>query len=245
VKGSFFDSKLSLNLAAFLEPYKNVQVTIQTPATPPAVGIASVVANAASAQIEGFELEGHASIWGPLSANFSLGLADANFVHTPILAASSIVQFNLVPKWTGNFQLDYVVPQPVFGRRPRCERPGRRIAVKTYMYNVSLPLLDQPAYTVFDANVELDVGRCGVERRAARQEHHRRALSHRRLLPSRRDVRDTQTGFLRRSAHRVVLSSVPLLSWVDRAGLKSSPGRSLSRGDDNLNFLLILSLFEG
>ena len=92
VKGSFFDQRLSLNLAAFLEPYKNVQVTIQTPATPPAVGIASVVANAASAQIEGFELEGHAAVWGPLSANFSIGLADANFVHTPFWhrAASSI-----------------------------------------------------------------------------------------------------------------------------------------------------------
>lgn len=152
LKGTYFDQRLSLNLAAYIEPHKNVQVTIQTPATPPAVGIASVVANAASARIQGFELEGHAAIWGPLSANFSVGLADANFVHTPILASSGIFNFNLVPKWTNNFQLDYAVPTPVFdgGLDVNAQVSYRS---KTYMYNAPIPLLDQPGYSLFDANV--------------------------------------------------------------------------------------------
>ncbi len=152
LKGSFFDQRLALNLAAFLEPYKNVQVTVQTAATPPAVGIASVVANAGSAQIEGFEAEGHAAIWGPLSANFSVGLADANFKHTALLTASGIVDFALVPKWTGNFQLDYVVPQSVFGGALDVNAQASYRS-KTYVYSAPIPLLDQPAYTLFDANV--------------------------------------------------------------------------------------------
>lgn len=151
MKGTFLDQRLSLNLAAYLEPYKNVQVTIQTPATPPAVGIASVVANAASARIEGFELEGHAAVWGPLSANFSVGLADANFVHTPVLTSSAIVDFALVPKWTGNFQLDYVIPQTVFGGGVDLNAQASYRS-KTYMYTAPIPLLDQPGYTLFDAN---------------------------------------------------------------------------------------------
>lgn len=205
VKGSFFDSRLSLNLAAFLEPYKNVQVTIQTPATPPAVGIASVVANAASARIQGFELEGHASLWGPLSANFSLGLADANFVHTPILAASSIVQFNLVPKWTGNFQLDYVVPQTVFGGGLDVNAQASYRS-KTYMYNVSLPLLDQPAYTVFDANVNWTsadaVWNVALHAKNITDERYRIAAY---FLPG-ATFGDTQTGFY--GDPRTVLFSV-------------------------------------
>jgi len=152
LKGSAFDNRLSLNLAAFLEPYKNVQVTVQTPATPPAVGIASVVTNAASAQIAGFELEGHAAIWDTLSANFSAGLADANFKHTPLLTSSGITVFALVPKWMSSFQLDYVAPQPVFGGT--LDVNGQiSYRSKTYMYSAPIPLLDQAGYSLFDANV--------------------------------------------------------------------------------------------
>ena len=153
LKGSFFDQRLALNLAAFLEPYKNVQVTVQTAATPPAVGIASVVANAGSAQIEGFEAEGHAAIWGPLSANFSVGLADANFKHTALLTASGIVDFALVPKWTGNFQLDYVVPHVGLRRRAGRERSGVVPQQNLRLFGANSRCLTSPAYTLFDANV--------------------------------------------------------------------------------------------
>ena len=152
IKGSVFDQRLSLNLAAFLEPYKNVQVTVQTPATPPAVGIASVVSNAASAQIAGFELEGHAVIWDTLTSNFSVGLADANFKHTPLLTSSSIVDFALVPKWMSSFQLDYVVPQPVLGGG--LDLNGQvSYRSMTHVYAAPIPLLDQAGYALFDANI--------------------------------------------------------------------------------------------
>jgi iron complex outermembrane receptor protein len=152
LKGSFFDSKLALNFAAFLEPYKNVQVTVQTPATPPAVGIASNVTNAATAKVEGFELEGHAELLGPLSTNFSVGLADANFTHTALLTSSGITDFALVPKWTGNFQLDYAVPTTVFGGGLDLNAQASYRS-STHMYSAPIPLLDQGAYTLFDANI--------------------------------------------------------------------------------------------
>jgi len=205
LKGSFLDQRLSLNLAAYLEPYKNVQVTIQTPATPPAVGIASVVANAASARIEGFELEGHAIVWGPLAANFSVGLADANFVHTPILASSGIVDFALVPKWTGNFQLDYAWPQTVLGGALDLNAQASYRS-KTYMYTAPIPLLDQAGYTLFDANANWVSGdnhwMVGLHGKNLSDKHYRIAAYY---LPGAL-YGDTQTGFY--GDPRTVLFSV-------------------------------------
>ncbi len=160
LKGSFFDQRLMLNLAAFLAPYKDMQVTIQTPATPPAVGIASVVLNAANSKIEGFELEGHAVLTGPLSANFSVGLADANFVHTPTLAANSVLNFALTPKWTGNFQLDYLTPTTVFGGYVDVNASASYRS-KTYVFTAPLPMLDQPGYTLLEANIDWQAANSG------------------------------------------------------------------------------------
>ncbi len=152
VKGSFFDHRLDLNTAAFFADYTDLQVTIQTPATPPAVGIASVVENAGKSTIDGFEIEGHARPGGPITANFSVGLADANFDHTPLLAASNVLVFQNTPKWTGYFQLVYTAPEPVLNGKLSAN-VGASYRSKTYQYSFPIPQIDQPAYTLYDANI--------------------------------------------------------------------------------------------
>ena len=152
VKGSFFDHRLDLNTAAFFADYTDLQVTIQTPATAPAVGIASVVENAGKSTIDGFEIEGHARPGGPITANFSVGLADANFDHTPLLAASNVLVFQNTPKWTGYFQLVYTAPEPVLNGKLSANASASYRS-KTYQYSFPIPQIDQPAYTLYDANI--------------------------------------------------------------------------------------------
>ncbi|HEY2661156.1 MAG TPA: TonB-dependent receptor [Caulobacteraceae bacterium] len=151
LKGSFFDRRLDLSTAIYYADYTNMQVTVQVAATPPAIGIASVVDNAGKSQIDGFELEGHAAPGGPFSANFSLGLTDANFVHTPQLEASLIDVFQNAPKWNGYFQLAYTAPQAILDGH-FIASASASYRSKTYQYSFAIPQIDQPAYTLVDLN---------------------------------------------------------------------------------------------
>ncbi len=152
LKGTAFDQRVNFNAAVFYADYSDLQVTIQTAATPPAVGIASIVANAAKARIQGAELEARAQVYGPLSANMSLGLADAKIDQTPVTIANGILVFQNTPKWTGSFQLVYAVPGTVLGGSLSING-GASYRSMTYQFNAPIPALDQKAYTLFDANL--------------------------------------------------------------------------------------------
>ena len=152
LKGAAFDQRVSFNAAVFYADYTDLQVTIQTAATPPQVGIASIVANAAKARIQGAELEARAKLFGPLSANVSLGLADAKLDRTPVTVANGILVFQNTPKWTGNFQLVYEVPGTVLGGNLTING-GPSYRSRVYQFNAPIPALDQKAYALFDANM--------------------------------------------------------------------------------------------
>ena len=152
LKGTALDQRVSFNAAGFYAEYTDLQVTIQTAATPPAVGIASIVANAAKSTIKGLELESRAQIYGPLSANLSVGLADAKLDLTPTLIANSILVFQNTPKWTGSFRLVYDVPGTVLGGTMSVNG-GVSYRSRTYQFNAPIPALDQKAYALLDANV--------------------------------------------------------------------------------------------
>ena len=151
LKGSFFDHRLALSTAIYYADYTNMQVTVQVAATPPAIGIASVVDNAGKSHVDGFELEGRAAPGGPFSANFSLGLTDANFVKTPQLTASLIDVFQNAPRWTGYVQLVYAAPQEVLNGH-FIANVSASYRSQTFQYSYAIPQIDQPAYTLVDLN---------------------------------------------------------------------------------------------
>lgn len=78
-KFTLADGRLRINPAAFIADYKNVQQDIIRAATPPAIGTETIVENAASARIKGFELEVQGQIGSRLNVVASLGLLDAKY----------------------------------------------------------------------------------------------------------------------------------------------------------------------
>jgi len=152
LKGQAFDNRLSFSAAAFYADYTDLQVTVQQAATPPATGIASIVANAAASRIQGVEFEGRAKLIDNLSLNVALGMADAKLDVTPTLRANNILVFQNTPRWNGSTQLVYNVPGAVMGGSLTMNA-GMSFRTKVYQFSAPLPGLDQPAYNLYDANI--------------------------------------------------------------------------------------------
>jgi iron complex outermembrane receptor protein len=97
-------------------------------------------------------LEARAQVTPELSANLSLGLADAKFDRTPVLTANNILVFQNTPKWNGSFQLVYNVPGSIFGGRVSVNGAASYRSF-TYQFSAPIPPLDQKAYALVDANI--------------------------------------------------------------------------------------------
>jgi len=114
VKSEWFERRLRLNAAVFSSAYDDMQVTVQR-----AVGnnVASQVLNAASASIDGLELEATFAATDALQLNLIVGYTDANFDEVRVfdLASQSVIDvsnlwsFANTPKLTGTFGGKYVL----------------------------------------------------------------------------------------------------------------------------------------
>lgn len=114
VKSEWFERRLRLNAAVFSSAYDDMQVTVQR-----AVGnnVASQVLNAASASIDGLELEATFAATDALQFNLILGYTDANFdevrvfdvVSQSVIDVSNLWSFANTPKLTGTFGGKYVM----------------------------------------------------------------------------------------------------------------------------------------
>ena len=114
VKSEWFERRLRLNAAVFSSAYDDMQVTVQR-----AVGnnVASQVLNAASASIDGLELEGTFAATDALQFNLILGYTDASFDEVrvfdipsqSVIDVSNLWSFANTPKLTGTFGGKYVM----------------------------------------------------------------------------------------------------------------------------------------
>jgi iron complex outermembrane receptor protein len=108
-KTELLDHTLRLNLAVYLDNYSNIQRSVSVPTA--AGAPTTVVANAASARIQGFEFEGE---WRPVSQltlNLATGYTDAyyrKFVDA-VLGDLTSLPFD-VPRWTATGGARYVQP---------------------------------------------------------------------------------------------------------------------------------------
>ncbi|MGH6951303.1 MAG: TonB-dependent receptor [Vitreimonas sp.] len=171
---SFIQGRLNLSGALFQSEYTDMQITRQEPTT--LGGIASFVDNAASADIWGAELEGRAFITDNLSANFAVGYIEGEFneyvsntvvpnpafdpmlpvgpgnpttIVVPIDLSDSAALQN-TPDWTASLSFIYSV---ALAGGELAITPSAAYRGDSQMFEFANPVLDQGAYTLYNASV--------------------------------------------------------------------------------------------
>ncbi len=161
-KGSLFDHRLYLALAAFRMDYTDVQIPGSVACVVSGLpSFCGVVSNAGKARMQGVEIETRAKlIDGPvgtgLSFSGSLGYIDAKFlqyvaniggVPTDVAAFRKVQN---TPAWTGNASLNWAMP---VGDGRVDLTGGVSFKSTTTNFEVPNPFLDQPAYQLIDASI--------------------------------------------------------------------------------------------
>ena len=145
------DHRFRVNGAAYRTDYSNLQVQVL-------VGVQPLTANAAGAEIKGFELEFDARPIPDLRIDGGLGQTEAKYTSlgASVLATGVTLdkRFAQVPEWTGNLGVSYVL-RPAFGGvlRPRVDVSYRSAA---FMNAANTPSLRQPAYALVNASVRYE-----------------------------------------------------------------------------------------
>jgi iron complex outermembrane receptor protein len=115
-KTTWFDRRLTANLAAFLVNYTDIQESvIQTPRT--------FIANAAKARVKGFEAEFVAKPQEYVDLNLAVGYTDAKFTRLgqglsagQVLPVTKDTKFVKAPKWSVNGGVQVMQPLGSVGR---------------------------------------------------------------------------------------------------------------------------------
>jgi iron complex outermembrane recepter protein len=107
LKNELFDHRLRLNLAAFWNDYRDIQVVVQA-------GITPANENAARGRIRGFEGEADAKVTNRLRLGASLGYLDARYTSLNFPAGTAPfgidARFQNTPAWTASASANYTLP---------------------------------------------------------------------------------------------------------------------------------------
>lgn len=165
-KGSAFDKRLTWALDGFYADYKNVQIPGSVACT--IGGVASfcgITTNAAKAEIKGVELETNAVLArdfaGPrsnITFTGAVGYIDPKYKHyigPTGTEVSQYRQFQNTPKWTVSGTLSGTVPVASGDLNASTTVSYRSL---THQFEVASPFLDQPGYTLWDANLSYSFG---------------------------------------------------------------------------------------
>ncbi|MCP5379298.1 MAG: TonB-dependent receptor [Novosphingobium sp.] len=151
LKTDLFNRSVRLNVAAFLNDYKNLQVTVNDPT----LGFAPIIQNAAEARIKGFELELQARPTDALRIEAGLGYLDAKYRKVDLRALNAGVttatQLQNAPKWTISAGISYAIEAEGLGKfQPRVDWSYRS---RVYNDAVNSPLLVQDGYHLINAAI--------------------------------------------------------------------------------------------
>ena len=153
LKGSAFDRRLSFSSAAFYSDYQDQQITTQQVATPPQTGIASVVDNAGSSTIYGFEFEGRAFLTDNITSNFSIGYLKNEFDEFITLVTGAPVDISNTrepqnsPEWSAFWAVTW---SGDVGGGELNITPSISYRSDYHLFDAPDPILDQGAYTLVD-----------------------------------------------------------------------------------------------
>lgn len=160
LKTMFLDRKIRLNLSGYYYDYRDIQVSAVV-GTPPS----SVINNAASARIYGFDFDGEARITDGLVVNFNGAYVNAKFkdypgavyffprTEAPFNAAQVIAnaggnEMTRAPKFSGNLGFSYTVPLGA----GELALSGNMYYSGRYWWDVQ-NRVDQPSYTLLNGQI--------------------------------------------------------------------------------------------
>ena len=161
-KATLFDRRLNFAAAVFNSDYTDVQV-------PGSIGtnvggmqtFIGITTNAAKARIRGVEFEGNAVLMrgtgGSLTYSWSLGYLDAKYLHYIDSRGLDVANRRAIqntPDWTASSTLTYNVP---IGSGDLTISGTASYRGASQQFELATPMLDQPAYTLFDANMVWDI----------------------------------------------------------------------------------------
>jgi iron complex outermembrane receptor protein len=161
-KASVFDRRLTFALAAFQSDYLDVQVPGSIGTTVGGVQtFIGITTNAGKARIRGIEFEGNAALIrsdaGTLNFNWSIGYMDAeylSFIDSRGLDVANRRKIQNTPDWTASGTLAYTTP---IGDGSLTISGTASYRGASQQFELRTPMLDQPSYTLFDANLVWDV----------------------------------------------------------------------------------------
>jgi iron complex outermembrane recepter protein len=155
-KTSWWDNRVTANTAVFFAEYTDVQIPGSVIVVGPPVSFVGTVTNAGAAEFAGIEFEGAAQFTDAFRGALSLGYIDAEytefFVGGVNVASQRAVQNT--PDWTGSANLTYELPMTM-GSMPGsiAFSGGASYRGDTQQFESAIPLLDQKAYTLWNAAV--------------------------------------------------------------------------------------------
>ncbi|MBX3563085.1 MAG: TonB-dependent receptor [Sphingomonas sp.] len=162
-KASLFDRRLTVALAGFQSDYTDVQVPGSIGTTVGGVQtFIGITTNAGKARIKGIEFEGNAAIvkgedGSALNLNWSVGYMDAKYLHfidSRGLDVANRRKIQNTPDWTASGTLGYTTP---IGMGSLTISGTASYRGASQQFELRTPMLDQKAYTLFDANLVWDV----------------------------------------------------------------------------------------
>nr|MEA2796994.1 iron complex outerrane recepter protein [Phenylobacterium sp.] len=153
LKGSVLDHTLNFATDVFDSAYHNQQITTQYPNT--TGGIASVVDNVGSSTLRGAEAEVAWRIVPAFSVNATASYIDTKFDKylafvpgTGLVDVSNQRKLQNTPRWTASLSGTY---SHDFGDRGHITvTPALSYRSFTQQFEIATPLIDQPAYTLYD-----------------------------------------------------------------------------------------------
>ncbi|WP_313536420.1 TonB-dependent receptor [Sphingomonas sp.] len=167
-KAALFDRRLTFALAAFHADYTDVQVpgSIGTTINGQQTFI-GITTNAGKARMRGVEFEGNliaardlVTPGGTLNLNWSVGYLDARykrFIDSRGIDVASRRRIQNTPDWTASGTIGYSVPVGSDGQVAASFTASYRSA--SQQFELRTPMLDQPGFTLFDANVNWDINK--------------------------------------------------------------------------------------
>ena len=161
-KAAMWDRRLNWAIAVFNSDYKDVQIPGSIGTT---VGgmqtFIGITTNAAKARIRGVEFEGNVALvrgsGGTLTYSWSLGYLDAkylSYIDSRGLDVANRRAIQNTPDWTASSTLTYAVP---LGDGNLTVSGTAAYRGASQQFELATPMLDQPAYTLFDANIVWDI----------------------------------------------------------------------------------------
>ncbi len=162
-KVDLFDDRLRLNVNAYYDLYKSIQIStvVQFPGS---VAPTAIIGNFGNARIWGVEAE-LTAVLGNLTLNASLGTAEAKYTKLdPTTGLTTAQPFPYTPDVTASLGVDYLIPLSFGDINLHADAAYRgKVVFATTAFGATQAMTTTPSYWLLNAVATLNVESWGVE----------------------------------------------------------------------------------